>query len=202
MHSQNREEEAILNYFNGFVGRFCSIGENDGVTLSNVRQLALNGWSGICLEPSPSAYAKLQPLYATDKKVNTYPFAIGDHNGTATLYESGSLLSPADTGLVSSLHAHETERFSRSVSYTAVQVKCYRWKTFINRIRNKHFDFFSIDSEGNDFLIASQIDFSDTRCVCIEWNGHDALRQSFNNIFEPLGMKIIYTSGENLIYAK
>lgn len=202
MFSQNAEEHFILSYFGSHVGRFCSIGENDGQTLSNVRQLVLNGWNGICIEPAPTAYAKLYELYKDNRKVNTYPFVIGDTNGTVPFFESGSLLSATDTALVSSVHAHETERFSRTVSYTSIQAKSFRWKTFINRIRNKKFDFFSIDTEGNDLMIAQQIDFTDTKCVCIEWNGHYHLKDQFDLLFNPQGFKVIYTSGENLIYAK
>lgn len=44
-YSQGNEEEVILNYFGDFKGVFLSIGENNGIDLSNVRQLAVDGWS-------------------------------------------------------------------------------------------------------------------------------------------------------------
>jgi hypothetical protein len=57
MFSQNNEEQVILNYFRDQAPaslHFLDIGANDGLNFSNIRQLALNGWNGACLEPSKS----------------------------------------------------------------------------------------------------------------------------------------------------
>ena len=202
MYSQNLEEQFILQYFGNFVGTFLDIGANDGKTLSNTYALAQRGWKGYCIEPSPSAYKRLAELYKGSRKVKTYPFAIGDHNDTVPLYESGPLLNHEDTGLVSTFNASEMERFRNKVTYTPVDVKVFKWRTFVNRLRNRQFDFISIDVEGNDAMVASQIDFSQTRCVCIEWNSNDILRQTFKQLFGENNFKIIYTSAENLLFAR
>jgi hypothetical protein len=48
-YSQNKEEEVILNYFNGHVGTFVDLGANDGITFSNTRALAERGWKGVLI---------------------------------------------------------------------------------------------------------------------------------------------------------
>lgn len=201
-YSQNREEEFILNYFKDFTGTFLSIGENDGETLSNVRALALKGWCGVMVEPSPIAFSKLKKFYEDNKKgcFYLYECAIGNHNGKTTLYDSGPLLTSGDTSLVSTIIEHETERFGSMITYTPVQVKVYKWKTFFNRLYIKKFDFVSIDCEGLDADILDQMDVSEVKLLCIEWNGKPELKERFDKKME--GFKIIYTSAENLLYAR
>ena len=55
-HSQNKEAQIVLNYFNGRVGNLCDIGTNDGITFSNSYDLIQTGWTATLLEPSPKAY--------------------------------------------------------------------------------------------------------------------------------------------------
>lgn len=201
-YSQNSEQEVILKYFGGFVGAFLDLGSNDGVTLSNTRALADRGWSGCFVEPSPVAFSKLKSLYEKEKKGRFYMYncAVGNHNGVATLHDSGSLLKVGDSGLVSTLVPAEKKRFERLLDYHEVEVKVFRWKTLLNRMTIKKFEFISIDCEGLDADILDQIDVSETQCVCIEWNGHHDLKERFSNKLE--GFRIIYTSGENLIFAR
>lgn len=201
-YSQNKEQDAILNYFGNFKGAFLDIGSNDGQTLSNTRALAELGWCGVLVEPSPKAFAKLKSLYETEKKGCFYLYncAVGKHNGRDTLHDSGSLLKTGDSGLVSTLVVEEKKRFQSVLSYEEVEVKVYRWKTLLNRLTIKKFDFVSIDAEGLDWDILEQMDVSEVRCLCIEWNGHQYLKDKFSQKME--GFKIIYTSAENLIFAR
>lgn len=204
MHSQNREEEAILNYFGVYKGTFLDLGANDGKTLSNTRALAELGWCGVLVEPSPQAFPKLKKLYEADKKGCFYVYncAIGNHNGEDTLHDSGELLKKGDRALVSTLVKKETERFSKSVPYEDVEVKVFRWKTFFNRLYIKKFDFVSIDCEGLDLDILKQMDLNalGVQVLCIEWNGNEELKHEYDKIMKDF--KIIYTSGENLVYAR
>lgn len=178
------------------------MGENDGQTLSNVRALALDGWCGVMVEPSPRAFARLKALYSENKKgcFYVYDCAIGTHNGKATLHESGELLKKNDVSLVSTLIDGEKKRFESVLTYEPVEVKVYRWLTFYNRLKIKKFDFVSIDCEGLDAEILEQMDVTDFQCVCIEWNGNHELKDRFIKKLE--GFRIIYTSGENLIFAR
>lgn len=200
MYSQNLEEQYILEYFKDKVGTFLSIGENDGKTFSNVRALAERNWTGVMVEPSPKAFEKLKTLYDGHKGFYIYPFAISGHNGKAMLQESGPLCSAADVGLVSTFHQHEKERFQRTVKYDPIEVKTFRWKTFLNRLKIKQFDFVSIDAEGSDLEILSQMDLSQVQLICLEWNSKPEVKLAFEVYLT--GFKLIYTSGENLIFGR
>jgi FkbM family methyltransferase len=198
--SQNQEEQAILNYFGDFVGTFADIGANDGQTFSNTRALALKDWKGVCVEPSPRAFQRLKQLYDGHKGIYTYPYAISNKNGTLPLFESGALCSAADVGLVSTFHSHEKARFSRTVKYDPIEVKTFTWKTAINRWKYKKFDMFSIDVEGDELSFLNDIEFTDTKLVVLEWNSKPEIKAEYDKIMTGFG--IIYTSAENLIYAR
>lgn len=201
--SQNDEERVILEYFGPHVGTFASIGENDGETFSNVRALALRNWTGVMIEPDPEAFARLQELYKNYKKLYTYNYAIGDHNGVAMLQKSSSLLKTGDTGLVSTFHASEMDRFKSVVSYEPVEVKVYKWKTAINRWSIKKFDFISIDVENDEMKILPDIDLTDTKLICLEHNGSAEKKRAYLECTSKYGInKIIYESGENVIIAR
>lgn len=200
MYSQNSEEEVVLNYFNGQTGSFLDCGSNDGITFSNTRALAERGWKGVLIEPSPNAYAKLKSLYNGHKGFYLYNVALGGHNGKAMLQESGPLCSANDVGLVSTFVSSEMDRFKKTVAYSPVEVKVFKWKTFLNRLTIKEFDFISMDVEGNELLILPDMDLSKTKCVCLEWNSKPELKAEYEKYLA--GFNLIYTSGENLIYAR
>lgn len=199
-YSQNKEEEVILKYFEGKAGTFIDIGANDGITFSNTRALAERGWKGVLVEPSPKAFDILKMRYEGHKGFYIYPFAIGSHNGKAMLQESGPLCSANDVGLVSTFHSHEMDRFKRIVKYEPVEVKVFKWKTFLNRLTIKEFDFISADVEGNELDILPDMDLSKTQMICLEWNRKPELKIEYEKYLE--GFKLIYTSAENLIYAR
>jgi FkbM family methyltransferase len=198
MYSQNLEDQIITAYFKDHVGTFLDIGANDGITFSNVRKLAELGWSGVCVEPSPKAYERLRINYKEYPNVYTYPFMIGTSNKDVPFNESGALVSSSDVALVSTAIDEEMDRFKRTVKYEKITVKSFRWKTFLNRLRIKEFDFVSLDVEGMELVILDQMDLSDVKCICVEWNGKN--KDKFD--LHMKDFKLIYTSAENLIYAR
>lgn len=200
MYSQNKEEEVILNYFGSNKGSFIDIGANDGKTLSNTRALAERGWRGVLIEPSPKAYAKLKDLYNGHKGFYLYNYALGGHNGKAILQESGVLLGSGDVALVSTFHSHEMDRFKQTVNYEPVEVEIFKWKTFLNRLTIKEFDFISMDVEGNEMSILPDMDLSKTKLICLEWNSKPELKTEYEKYLN--GFNLIYTSPENVIYGR
>lgn len=207
-YSQNLEQDYILSYFGDFVGAFLEVGSNDGVTFSNVRALALKGWVGVMAEPSPKAFERLKTLYNGHKGFYLYPYAIGDHNGKAILQESGSLCSATDVALVSGFDKQEIGRWynhmvpgqGRGVKFEPVEVQMFRWKTFYNRLKIKKFQFVSIDCEGFDLEILSQMDLTEVRAIVLEWNSKPELKKQYEKYLE--GFRLLYTSGENLLFAR
>lgn len=200
MYSQSLEEQIILNYFGPTVGTFCSVGENDGVTFSNVRALAERSWKGVCIEPDERAFQRLKKLYEGYRGIYCYDYAICNFNGKRILQQSGALINGKDAGLVSTFHVEEMARFSKVLDYTPKEVKCFTWKTALNRWKIKRFDLISLDVEGSELEILPSIDLSETKMLVIEWNSKPHLKTEYEKYLE--GFKLIYTSGENLIYAR
>lgn len=201
--SQSNEEEHILKYFGDFVGTFIDVGCNDCKTFSNTHALALKGWKGIVLDPSPKAIVKCHELYKGNKGIYIYEYAISSHNGTAPLWESGSLCSTADVGLVSTFHSHEKARFDRTVKYDPVEVKTFKWKTAMNRWKIKEFDFISADCEGDEMSFLPDINLSATKLICLEHNGSEERKKEYLQCTSKYGIdKIIYESAENILIAR
>lgn len=210
MYSQNEEEKYILEYFSigknffmhpGKMPAFLDIGANDGITLSNTRALFDTGnWNGVFVEPSPEAFKKLKENYRAVGGSYFYNFALGNHNGEIDFYDSGTHLNKEDTGLLSTASEEDYNKWRGSTQFTPIKVQCFRYKTFLNRVKIKEFDFISLDAEGFDLDILKQIDIRPTSCVCVEWNSKEELKKEFDKLM--IGFKIIYTSCENLIYAR
>ena len=203
IYSQNLEQNYILEYFRDKRGTFIDIGANDGLTLSNTRALAELGWRGVFVEPSPKSFEMLKKNYEGLKGFYFYQVALGDHNGNAILQESSSLLTSADVGLVSTFEASEMQRFKSICTYEAVTVKMFKWKTFMNRLQVKTFDFISLDVEGFELHILPDMDLSRTSLVCIEHNGHPGKKRAYLECCAKYRIEnIIYESGENLLIAR
>lgn len=208
MWSQNKEEEYILNYFGDRIGTFIDIGCNDCITFSNTRALSLKGWKGVFVDPSSEAITRCRELYKGRKGSYIYGYAIGaphpitgkPFNGKVVLNDSGSIINGKDLGLVSTFYQNEMDRFKRITNYTPIEVSTFKWKTFINRLSIREFDFISIDVEGCELNILPDIDLSKTDLICLEWNEKDNLKKDFEHYLD--GFKLIYTSGENLLYGR
>lgn len=204
MWSQNKEEEYILNYFGDSIGTFIDIGCNNCVTFSNTRALALKGWSGVFVDPSEKAIQNCRELYKDYKKqFYVYPVAISSHNGKAILNESGPLINREDIALVSTFHESEMQRFRRTVNYSQIEVKTFKWKTFLNRLSIKEFTFISLDVENDELNILPDMDLSKTELICIEHNSSEEKKKQYLYYTSKFGLdKIIYESGENLLIAR
>jgi len=202
-YSQNAEQEYILNYFNGKIGTFLDVGSNDGVTFSNIYALAKLGFKGVCVEPSPTAFAKLKENHKDFQSVYHYNFALGNTNGIVKMWDSGTHLGKEDHGLLSTLNEADYNKWKGATKYNEIEVQCFRWKTFLNRISIKEFNFISLDAEGNDINILSQISLAKTELLCIEWNSIEETKRQILEYTSGFGMnKVIYTSSENLLICR
>lgn len=201
MYSQNNEEQVILNYFsNQSQGIFLDIGANDGITLSNVRALAEKGWKGALIEPSMISYEKAVKNYEKFKKVRIYNCAISDKTGHFDFYESGEHLGHGDHSLLSSLKQDETKRWTRE-EFTKTSVNSFTYTDWRSLTKFKFFDFISIDAEGYDYEILTQINlkFSRTKMICIEHNGKEI--EKYRTYCERYKMRQVLLNNENIIMA-
>jgi FkbM family methyltransferase len=205
-YTQNNEEQIFIDYFkNDNPKDLCvlDIGANDGKTFSNSLKLIELGWSAVLIEPSPKAFQKLSDLHSNNSKVTCFPFAIANSNGKLILKESSTLLNQSDVALVSSLKVEETYKWIQAnVRFTDVEVITMDFNSFYELSPHKKFDLISIDVEGFDYDVLSQIDLNkvNCRCLCVEFNGKN--KDMFVNYVTNFGLKLIAENPENLIFIK
>lgn len=201
MYSQNKEEEIILNYFKDITfGHVLDIGANDGKTFSNSLALIERGWLATLVEPHPVAYEKLTQLHAGNSLAECVRAAICEHNDKVTLHINTPHIE-GDTGLLSTIVKDETDKWNSVVQYNEVQVQGYTFKRFAEIWNVDRFDLLTIDAEGMDYAILSQINLTDYDCkmVCVEYNGTDL--NKYIDYCSKFGMSVKHVNAENLIMA-
>lgn len=206
-YSQNNEQGHILRYFGNTKGAFLDCGANDGRTLSNTHALALLGWSGICVEPAPIAFSKLVQLYQDRPDIRCVNAAITTRDGPIDFYDSGTHLRQGDTSLLSTTRPEELARWRKSgEQFTKTTVRGITFRTLMEGcgygIGLPALDFITIDAEGADYSILSQIDLAAVGCrlLCVEVNGKDDSK--FAEYAARHGMKLHWKNFENRIYAQ
>lgn len=197
-YSQSQEDLFVLSYFKGFKGTLLEIGANDGQTLSNSLLLIENGWKAHLVEPS-SMFDRLVALHGNNPNVTLHNYAIGGLiPSEMTFYESEAHVPGGnDLALVSTLDFEETLRWrNNGVKFheRKVPVKPYDFK--------EQFDFISIDAEGYDWQILSQIDLTGVSCLCIEFNGDEDMKQRITNYCALYRLKLAHVNAENLIFCR
>lgn len=200
-YSQNGEGKVILDFFRGKVGTFLDAGANDGVTLSNSRALALIGWSGVCVEPAPEPFAKLQALYNEAPGIHCVNAAITEKDGPVDFYDMGTHLNKGDTSLLATTRPQEMERW-RGQSFDKTTVQGITVATLLARSPHKKFDFISIDCEGVDYMIMSQLPLAQLGCrmVCVEYNAKDL--EKYTRYAARHGMRLHWRCFENAVYVR
>jgi FkbM family methyltransferase len=204
MYSQNNEDQIIADYFGDFKGTLLDIGANDGKTFSNSLRLIELGWFATLVEPSPTTFKKLQELHSGNVRVHCIPCAIGTENGMFPLHESGAHLPDrSDYSLLSTLKPSEKSRWNNTVDFHEIEVPCMDWKTFHEHTDNRQFDFITIDAEGVDLEILTQIDLEPVKLLCVEWNGDENLKLEILKYCNEYCMtRLLHINGENIILAK
>lgn len=201
MHSQNNEEQFILEYFGDFVGTFLDLGSNDGITLSNTHALAQKGWGGVLVDASPKAFVRLNQTHGSNQQLQLLNYAIGPIDGDVVLSESGELLGKGDIGLVSSIKYEEIKRWENiNMLFENVVVPMLTFNSLLKQMKYKTAQFVSIDIEGMEKEVVPQIDFSalGTQMAIIEWNGKDA--DFFDDIMLKHKLRVQHVNAENRIY--
>lgn len=202
-YSQGSEQFFVQKHFLGRKIRFLSIGENDGVTFSNVRGLALDGASGCCVEPSEEAFGKLQELYKDRKDVQCINVAIGEQNGTMDFWESGTHLNQGDTSLLSTLKKSEINKWvAAGNKFTKTIVPVWDVETLLFNLKQSKYEFISIDAEAMDEYIVKQLDLTKLgcECLCIEFNGDEKVLAEIKSYCAQFGLtNELLRNAENII---
>lgn len=207
-YGQNKEDRFIEKYFavqEKSTLYILDIGANDGKTLSNSYKAIQNGWNAVLVEPSPVAFEKLHALHGQNARVRLFNCAITSQTGEAILHESGTLLNTGDTALVSTLIPDEKKRWdSANISFEEKLVKTKSWNDLLIECSSSKFQCISIDAEGFDLQILSQINLTDVGCelLVIEWNGNVSEKDKICRYAGHHAMKLVDQNPENLIFIR
>ena len=200
-YSQNNEEAVILDLmakagYEKIQGRFMDIGAYDGKTFSNTLHLVELGWSGVCVEPSPTAFTGLLKLHGSNSDIILVNAAVGTGNGWLDFYDSGGdAVSSSDATHVSRWQKNAGVRFTkfmlRSISIDELFTKF-----------GTNFQFINLDVESLNLDIFRAMPWSwlkETVAICVE---HDRHMKEMTEMVAPFGFKAVSENAENLILSR
>lgn len=194
MYSQHEEEKAILDYFGDKVGRFYDIGAWTGLKFSNTRALLERGWSGVMVEPSPTAFVGLMQNTAEfGDRVRLVNAAITKALGLMVFYDAGG-------DAVGTLDVAHRDKWQPHLApmrsmYTNTLPADMLFATFGQA------EFINLDVEGINLELFKLLPLAwpDLRCVCVEY---DAAEAEIVALAAASGYKPAYKSAENLVLVK
>jgi len=196
MYSQNQEELYILNHFKDKQGTFLDLGAYNGKELSNSRALVELGLAGCFVEPHPTICEELENNCLGFDKVFCFEIAIGKENGIFQLN--------ANPTYYSTLIDSEMDRWKNTdFEFKPIDVEVFDFKTFQTVSPYDTYDFISIDCEGVDYDVLTQIDLDKVKCsmICVETNGKET-QKYIDYISTFKGFKVLHVNAENLIMAR
>lgn len=192
-YSQTEEERYILQAVSGVgVGRFLDIGAWHPKNLSNTRALYEHGWAGVMVEPSPEPFLGLLREYGNEDRVSLVNGAIGVKRAIARFHAT------ADALTTSSETNYELWKKVGGF-YGAFHAPLITLPEILRHFGE--FDFVSIDAEGTSVDLMHELLATEMRpvCLCVEY---DARGQECMDAGARAGYRVIYTSAENVVFAR
>lgn len=201
-YSQHGEGKIISDYFNGKTGHLLDIGANDGKTLSNTLHLIESGWSGLLIEPSSQAFSRLEKLHGENKNITLLNVAVSEKDETVDFFESGSHLKNGDVALLSTIKESEIDRWKGTEEFTKTKTECLTFESIQSLVGDKKYNLISIDAEGLDYEILSQIDLDKVGCEMLVVEHNSVETEKYITYAEKFGMKVYHTNFCNLIFVR
>jgi FkbM family methyltransferase len=144
-------------------GFFVEFGATNGILLSNTYLLEKEfEWSGICAEPNPKYFEKLQK----NRNCTTSDSCISDKTGDVVEFilanEYGGMAETAKVGLHSDkVVAYEAK--GEVLSLETISLNDF----LLQNNAPKQIDYLSIDTEGSEYLILSSFPFEEWNITCM-----------------------------------
>jgi FkbM family methyltransferase len=158
-YSQVGQDQFLLEHF--FLGKrngvFVDVGAYDGEKFSNSLFFERSmGWTGLCVEPLPSAFAKLK----STRKAICEQVCVADFEGEADFAESDAGIDEKMlSGLARNFDSRHVQRLQQvSTGGTNRKVKVRKLSSLLAEHSLFHVDFCSIDTEGSELSILSELD--------------------------------------------
>jgi|GEM_PF-627440 len=143
-------------------GFFIEVGADDGVDKSNTLYFEQLGWSGICVEPSPTRFQKLaknRDCVCLNKAIH--------HSSESLEFMDIEGYGKGLSGIIENYDSRHLERIDqeisgneKTVSVNKVMVECVPLADVLDEMGITHVDYISIDVEGSELDVLKSIDFS------------------------------------------
>jgi FkbM family methyltransferase len=209
-YSQHNEQEIILNFFNGRVGRYLDIGAFDGVDMSNTLALAELGWQGTAIEASPWDFKRLKNNYEQRQLTSSIklieaaavPDNYPDQIKFYETHKSHNLEPGTGVGSFSKEHSHSWADKNKLEFYTEVVETTVSTITLKEIFKEVDYNFISIDVEDFNLELMVGIPWqllTKLEMFCIE---KDVAPYRFVNFMKPLGWKLYIQEDVNLFFVR
>ena len=203
--SQYDEEQAITGYCDalpighkgaGGSGRFLDVGAWDPKTFSNTRALFERGWSGVMIEPSPTAMLSLLKEYGKEPRITLVQGAVGLEDSIVAFEMSDDCVSSSDPKHIARLSEPGP---NQAKFHGTAMVRSITWEQIC--LWYGGFDFVNIDAEGYsvDLFHAMLNAGAKPSCCCVEIEAGRMLELSA--AATKVGYKLIYANGTNAVFA-
>lgn len=157
---------------NGF---FVDIGASDPINGSNTMFFEELGWSGILVEPIKKDFENLVKL----RKTPAENVAIYNKSGVFKFLLCGGYIKVL-SGLLHEQHPQHLKRivnefFAHGDSMEIIQVQTITLEELLKKYNRTEIDYLSVDTEGSEYSILSNIDFEKIyiKCISVENNYND-----------------------------
>jgi FkbM family methyltransferase len=199
-YSQNNEEEIIVAEFERLgvkEGRFLDIGAWDGKGFSNTFRLAELGWSGVCVEASPTVFPALIKNHAGNPKMTLVNAVVAPNQSKLVQWfdSGGDAISSTNPAHAAKWEAGWKVKFTPFWVFTMPVLTLFDQFGF-------DFDFINIDVESTNlelFLALPWKAIKQTKVICVE---HDYHQNDMAQIAGAHGFRALSMNGENLILTR
>lgn len=195
-HAQNGEDVVLSRVFGDGVGRYVDVGASHPVVDSVTAYFYERGWSGVNIEPQPSAYAELCAARPRDVNLQV---AIGNIPGPHTLvmYPAVPSLSTLDERMA----AHHA---ANGLVAAEVPIEVLRLDTVFDQHCQDRVDFLKIDAEGSERGVLESVSLARwrPRVVLVEYNCCGvATHEEWEPLVFAAGYRPVLDDGLNRFYA-
>lgn len=206
---QDKKIAQILN--NKRNGIFVDIGAYDGIKYSNTYFFEKNlGWKGVCIEPHPDNFKKLQH----NRTCHCINACINNIDGKVPFLKITNANPHDGPDLLSGICDHYDPRHLHRVNHETkadgstqeiIEVACFTLTTVLQQNNIQHIDYLSIDTEGSELSILEGINFDliDIDLIDIENNFGECMIQNFLEsknfiLYENIGYDQIFRNKKYL----
>lgn len=176
-------------------GVFLDIGAHDGITFNNTYYLEKNlGWTGICVEPNPSSYAKCVKN-RNCIVVNKAIYEVTTDNKAELIIPEGEGKVEGGLEQLCALKGHVREKSLKQdfatqyAKHSTIVVLTTSIMDMLNKYQTYVIDYMSLDVEGYELDILKGIDYNKIkiRYLTVEHGNDEKYRQEIHDFLGSKG---------------